>query len=87
MKLLSMETQRQQAPGNALLIPNQNNPGNVPCTLNCAAQFIIFAWMSIYFIASGAEIMCFIASSAEIMCFIALNHHPQLFHLACVMCT
>ena len=81
-----METQRQQAAGNAQLIPNQNNPGNVPYTLNCAAQFIIFAWMSIYFIASGAEIMCFIASSAEIMCFIAssaeimcfiaLNHPP-----------
>ncbi|EMS59657.1 hypothetical protein TRIUR3_00863 [Triticum urartu] len=61
LKLLSMETQRQQAAGNAQLIPNQNNP--------------------------GAQIMCFIASSAEIMCFIALNHHPQLFHLACVMCT
>uniref|UniRef100_A0ACD5Z815 Uncharacterized protein n=1 Tax=Avena sativa TaxID=4498 RepID=A0ACD5Z815_AVESA len=29
LKMLSMETNTQQAPGNAQVIPNQNNPGQV----------------------------------------------------------
>uniref|UniRef100_A0ACD5Y1J0 Uncharacterized protein n=1 Tax=Avena sativa TaxID=4498 RepID=A0ACD5Y1J0_AVESA len=30
LKMLSMETKTQQAPGNAQVIPNQNNPGQAP---------------------------------------------------------
>ncbi|KAM0846137.1 hypothetical protein ACQ4PT_055873 [Festuca glaucescens] len=45
LKMLSMETKTQQAPGNAQVISNQNNPGQDKLSV---AYFIMFAWMEIF---------------------------------------
>jgi PAX-interacting protein 1 len=45
LKMLSMETKTQQGPGNAQVIPNQNNPGQgTRYSKLSVARFIIFAF-------------------------------------------
>jgi hypothetical protein len=47
--MLSMERKAQQAPGNAQVIPNQNNPGQGAIYSKLiVSSFIIFAWMTIF---------------------------------------
>uniref|UniRef100_N1QRV1 Mediator complex subunit 15 KIX domain-containing protein n=1 Tax=Aegilops tauschii TaxID=37682 RepID=N1QRV1_AEGTA len=47
LKMLSMETKTQQAPGNAQVIPNQMNLGQgIIYSELSVAHFIVFAWIS-----------------------------------------
>jgi hypothetical protein len=51
MKMLSMETMPEQAPGYSQVIPNQNNPGQGTLyTKLSVAHFIILAWMAIFYV-------------------------------------
>jgi hypothetical protein len=61
--MLSMETKTQQAPGNAQVIPNQNNPAGQGTihSKRSVAHFIMFAWMAIiYCIKCSDNVLYFI---------------------------